>query len=96
MALIALAPLAVGFLLILAGKAARSHRGLGQGWTTSLDNRTLYSLRFGLSGRPDRIIDVVIPEEWKSGNRVYDSHRARLWCNFILIEEETGVRPTPR
>jgi CRISPR-associated exonuclease Cas4 len=35
-----------------------------------------------------------IPEEWKSGNRVYDSHRAQLGVYLLLIEEETGVRPS--
>jgi CRISPR-associated exonuclease Cas4 len=94
MALIALVALIIGFLLILWGRGVRHRRGLGQGRTTSLDDRTLYSVRYGLAGRPDRIIDGVIPEEWKSGNRVYDSHRAQLGCYLILIEEETGIRPT--
>jgi hypothetical protein len=35
----------------------------------------------------------VIPEEWKSSLRVYDSHRAQLGVYLILVEEETGVRP---
>ncbi len=62
--------------------------------TTGLDNRTLHSRRYNLTGRPDRIIDGNVPEEWKSGSRVYDSHRAQVGCYLILIEEETGIRPT--
>jgi CRISPR/Cas system-associated exonuclease Cas4 (RecB family) len=91
---IAIAALIVGILLLLGGRGLRRGHGLGQGRTTSLDNRTLYSSRLGLAGRPDRIIDGQIPEEWKSGNRVDDSHVAQLATYFILIEEETGARPT--
>ncbi len=94
MALIALAALVVGVAFILWGKGLRHHRGLGGGRTTDLDDRTLYSARLGLAGRPDRIIDGGIPEEWKSSLRVHDSHRAQLAVYFLLIEEETGVRPT--
>src|SRR3954453_11909361 len=46
--------------------------------------------------RPDRIFDdggTPIPEEWKSARRVHDSHRAQMAVYFILLEEETGVRP---
>ena len=75
-----------GLALILSGRRARRHRGLGQG-------RTLYSARFGLSGRPDRIIEGGIPEDWKSSLRVHKSHIAQLATYFILIEEETGIRP---
>jgi CRISPR-associated exonuclease Cas4 len=46
-----------------------------------------------LAGRPDRIIEGGIPEEWKSSLRVYKSHIAQLAVYFILIEEETGIRP---
>lgn len=88
-----LAALAVGVLLILAGKSARQSRGLTDARTVALDDRTLYSRRHGLSGRPDRILEGGIPEEWKSGGRVYDSHRAQIGTYFILIEEETGVAP---
>jgi hypothetical protein len=34
--------------------------------TTDLDRRHLDSARYGLAGRPDRIIKGGIPEEWKS------------------------------
>jgi hypothetical protein len=46
------------------------------------------------AGIPDLIIDGSIPEEWKSAQRVYDSHRAQLGTYFILIEVEAGVRPS--
>ena len=82
--LIIFAALIVGLLLVLGGRGMRDRRGLGHGRTTELDNRTLYSARYGLAGRPDRIIEGNIPEEWKGSKRVYDSHRAQLGCYFIL------------
>jgi CRISPR-associated exonuclease Cas4 len=36
---------------------------------------------------------AAITKVRKSTLRVYDSHRAQLAVYFILIEEETGVRP---
>jgi CRISPR-associated exonuclease Cas4 len=92
--LIAAIVLIVGILLILSGRGIRSRRGLGEGRTLDLDSRNLYSRRHGLAGRPDRIIEGGTPEEWKSSRRVYDSHRAQMAVYFILIEEETGVRPS--
>jgi CRISPR-associated exonuclease Cas4 len=93
MALIALAALLIGLLLILVGKSARHRRGLADAPTLALDDRALYSARLGLAGRPDRILAGGIPEEWKSARRVHDSHRAQLGAYLLLIEEETGVRP---
>lgn len=91
-----LALLAVGLLLILLGKSTRHARGLTDGRTLALDNRTLFSPRFQLAGRPDRIVEEngsAIPEEWKSAHRVHDTHRAQMGTYFILIEEETGTAP---
>ena len=54
------------------------------------------SLRYGLTGRPDRLIRVdgtVIPEEWKSARRLGAWHRAQMGVYFILIEEQLSVRP---
>jgi CRISPR-associated exonuclease Cas4 len=88
--------LVFGLALILSGRRTRRSHGLGQGRTLDLDTRNMYSAKFGLSGRPDRIFqdgDFVIPEEWKSSPRVYDSHIAQLAVYFLLVEEEYGVRP---
>lgn len=88
--------LAIGLALVLRGRGARGRHGLSPGRTLELDGRTLHSERYGLSGRPDRIFDddgMAIPEEWKSSYRVHDSHIAQMGVYFILMEEETGVRP---
>lgn len=94
--LLAILALIIGLALVLRGRVHRSRRGLGHGRTLALDNRTLYSGRHGLAGRPDRIVSeggVPIPEEWKSARRVFDSHKAQMGVYFLLIEEETGVAP---
>ena len=91
---ITVAVLVLGFLLNLAGKSTRQKLALTDATTLDLDDRGLDSWRLGLAGRPDRIVEGHIPEEWKSSLRVYDSHRAQLAVYFLLIEEETGVRPT--
>jgi CRISPR-associated exonuclease Cas4 len=93
----ALLVLAVGLLLMLAGRGMRERRGLGGGKTVSLDNVTLTSRRYGLTGRMDRLIrqgGMVIPEEWKSSRRVWPSQRAQLGVYFVLIEDQLRVRPT--
>ena len=74
----------------------RSVRGLASGQTLALDNVTLFSSRFQLAGRPDRILRVgkkVIPEEWKSSRRLWPGHIAQMGVYFLLIEERYGVRP---
>ena len=48
MAMIALTALAIGLLLLLAGKSARQRRGLTDAPTLELDDRVLYSARLGL------------------------------------------------
>jgi CRISPR-associated exonuclease Cas4 len=61
----------LGLLLILSGYGVRRRRGLASGRTVALDNVTLTSRRFGLTGRPDRLIregGTIIPEEWKSSS----------------------------
>ena len=87
---------AIGLAMVLRGRGVRSRRGLSHGRTLDLDGRNLYSARYGLAGRPDRVFDdggMPIPEEWKSARRVHDSHRAQMGVYFILLEEETGIRP---
>jgi len=63
--------LVVGLLLVVVGQWMRRGRGLGEGRTVALDNALLTSRRYGLTGRPDRLIregGMVIPEEWKSSS----------------------------
>jgi CRISPR-associated exonuclease Cas4 len=91
-----LAALLLGLVLVVIGQAMRQRRGLGQGRTVALDNVTLTSRRHGLTGRPDRLVrtgGTVIPEEWKSGRRVHDSHQLQMGVYFVVIEEELGMRP---
>jgi CRISPR-associated exonuclease Cas4 len=94
---LALLLLLVGIVLIWAATRRRRMCGLGAGETLALDDRTLYSERLKLVGRPDRIVregELLIPEEWKpSAKRVYPPHRLQLGVYFLLMEEEFGVRP---
>jgi len=74
----------------------RHARGLGWGRTIALDDRMLVSRRYGLAGRPDRLIrtgGTIIPEEWKSAQRVWPNHRAQMGVYFLLIEDRLGVKP---
>jgi CRISPR-associated exonuclease Cas4 len=91
-----LAALAVAVLVVIAIVRLRQARGLGWGHTLALDDQTLVSYRYGLAGRPDRLIraaGTIIPEEWKSSQRVWPSHRAQIGVYFVLIEDQLGVRP---
>jgi CRISPR-associated exonuclease Cas4 len=69
---------------------------LGWGHTVALDDQTLVSRRYGLSGKPDRLIrhgGTIVPEEWKSSAEIWPSQRAQLGVYFLLIEDRFGVRP---
>jgi CRISPR-associated exonuclease Cas4 len=86
---------AAGVLLVLA-LLYRRRAGFGAGETVSHDNLTLRSERYGLIGRPDRIVrrgKTFIPEDKKPGARVYDSYRLQMGVYLILVEEHYGVRP---
>ena len=86
----------LGFLLLVLSFRARSLRGLGSGETAALDDVTLLSKRYLLTGRPDRIVKhgrFFIPEEWKSSKKVEPWHLVQLGVYFILIEDHYGVRP---
>ena len=48
--------LALGLVLMLAGRGIRLRRDLGGGKTVSLDRVTLTSRRLGLTGRPHRLV----------------------------------------
>ena len=94
---LACAALVIGLLLIMSGRGTRRRHGLTDARTLDLDGRNLYSPRYGLAGRPDRIVEeggTPIPEEWKpKAEKVYPSHVAQLGTYFILIEEKIGIRP---
>jgi CRISPR-associated exonuclease Cas4 len=93
----ALLALALGLLLLLGGRSARHRCGLAGGRTVALDNVTLTSRRYGLTGRPDRLIrerGMVTPEEWKSARQLRGWHRAQMGVYFLLIEDQLKVRPT--
>jgi CRISPR-associated exonuclease Cas4 len=75
----------------------RQRRGLGGGTTVSVDRVTLTSHRFGLTGRPDRLIKAegqIIVEEWKSSRQIWPSHRAQMAVYFLLLEDQLKVRPS--
>jgi CRISPR-associated exonuclease Cas4 len=93
---VAAAALVAGFLLMLLGRAMRRRRGLGAGRTLSLDRMTLTSRRYGLTGRPDRLLKtggMIVPEEWKSARTLRPWHRVQMGVYFVLIEDQLGVVP---
>src|SRR5947209_1146254 len=95
-AAVAVLGLLLGLVLVLAGRGLRRRRGLGEGRTVSLDRVTLTSRRYGLTGRPDRLIrtgDTVIVEEWKSARQVRAWHRAQMGVYFLLVEDQLRVKP---
>jgi CRISPR-associated exonuclease Cas4 len=96
MASLAAAALLVGLLLVLLGRSLRRRRGLGEGQTVALDSVTLVSRRYGLAGRPDRLVrsgGQIIPEEWKSARVLRPWHRAQMGVYMLLVEERFRVKP---
>lgn len=89
--------LLLGLVLVIAGRRMRLRRGLGGGRTVSLDRVTLRSRRYGLTGRPDRLVRIgrrmVIPEEWKSGRVLRHWHRIQVGVYLLLIEDRLCVKP---
>jgi CRISPR-associated exonuclease Cas4 len=86
----------LGLVLCLRALSRRVRAGVGRGRVISRDDVLLVSRRYGLTGRPDRIVQVgrhYIPEEKKPGLKVYDSYRAQLGVYLLLVEEHYGVRP---
>ena len=82
--------LVLGLLLDPHGKRTRDHGLTAR--TLDLDRQT--SIPGGTGpGRPDRIIEGSIPEEWKSSATGLRLAPSPARCYFILIEEETGVPP---
>jgi CRISPR-associated exonuclease Cas4 len=89
--------LLAGGLLVAGGNRLRRSFGLGKGLTVALDNVTLTSPRYGLRCRMDRMIRagrIVTPEEWKSALIVRPWHRAQIGVDFLLIEDQMGVKPS--
>jgi CRISPR-associated exonuclease Cas4 len=89
--------LLLGLVMVLGGQGMRRRRGLGEGKTVALDNVTLTSRRYGLTGRMDRLIregGMVTPEEWKSARQLRAWHRAQMGVYFLLIEDQLKVRPS--
>lgn len=62
---------------------------------------TLYSDEFGLSGKPDYLIqlddDTIVPVELKSSyapaDDPYDGHIMQVIAYCLLVEENYGIRP---
>lgn len=52
----ALAAGLLGVLLVVLAPRGRAVRGLGHGETVAVDDVTLFSERYGLVGRPDRLV----------------------------------------
>jgi CRISPR-associated exonuclease Cas4 len=89
--------LLIGLALAVIGHGMRRRRGLGAGKTVALDNVTLTSRRYRMRARPDRLVKsggMVIPEEWKSALVLRDWHVAQIGVDFLVIEDQLGVKPT--
>ena len=98
----------IGCLFILYGRRRRRQFNLPTGAVAYEDLRradsvpkTLVSARFGISGRPDLLIDTgdgMVPVELKHSTRAprgphpHDSHRAQLLVYCLLVEENFRVR----
>jgi CRISPR-associated exonuclease Cas4 len=106
MQLFALALIAVAFVLLAGAAVLRRRSGLPWGRVTADDvgagrtlQRALVSRRYGLTGKPDYLIDrggASIPVEVKPGRRAsqpYDSDLMQLAAYCLLVEETTGRAP---
>jgi CRISPR/Cas system-associated exonuclease Cas4 (RecB family) len=88
--------LLISLLLIIASFLVRHRAGLGFGKTLTFDGLTLRSEKYGLVGRPDRIVKrgkSYIPEEKKFSASVQESHQIQLGVYLLLVEEYFNVRP---
>lgn len=103
---LALALIALALTLIAAGVLARRRTGLPWGRVLADDvgagralQRPLYARRYGLTGKPDYLIErggASIPVEVKPGRRAprpYDSDLMQLAAYCLLVEETTGRAP---
>ena len=88
--------LLIGLALVIGLWLWRAYRE-GEAKVLSRDQAVLTSKRLGLSGRPDRMIELrngrVIPYEMKSSKRLYDNHRLQVGVYLLLVEDIYGKRP---
>ncbi|NOZ29240.1 MAG: CRISPR-associated protein Cas4 [Chloroflexi bacterium] len=104
---LALALVLAGVLILWAARHVRQATGLPVGRVIYADTSAwrraeepILSRRWGLVGRPDYLVAhgrEVIPVEVKSGrrpNRPYESHLLQLAAYCLLVEEQTGRRPS--
>lgn len=103
---LALALIAAALVLLAAGALARRRSGLPWGRVLADDvrggrelQRPLFARRYGLTGKPDYLIErggVSIPVEVKPGRRSprpYDADLMQLAAYCLLVEESTGTPP---
>jgi CRISPR-associated exonuclease Cas4 len=98
----------VGLALALLAVAALARRRSGLPWGRVLADdvgagrtlqRPLYARRYGLTGKPDYLLErggATIPVEVKPGRRSprpYDSDLMQLAAYCLLVEESTGAAP---
>lgn len=99
--------IALALALLAVAALARRRSGLPWGRVVAEDvsagrqlQRALFSRRYGLTGKPDYLIErggQTIPVELKPGrqaSRPYDSDLMQLAAYCLLVEETTG-RPPP-
>lgn len=104
---IALLLAAMGVLLWLISRRARSDTGLPAGRLTYVDtgawdrcDRPLFSHRYRLTGRPDYLVEArrtIVPVEVKSGAappEPYSTHVLQLAAYCLLVEEQEGRAPS--
>ena len=93
---VSLAVIVLAAAILFLAIRYRRRAGFGGGHTISHDNITLRSKRYGLVGRPDRIVrrgKQIIVEDKKRSMRIYESHRVQMGVYMLLVEEHYGVRP---
>lgn len=106
MQLLAVALIGLALALLAAGVLLRRRAGLPWARIVASDvgvgrplERPLVAPRYGLSGKPDYLIErggVLIPVEVKPGRhapRPYDSDLMQLAAYCLLVEERTGRAP---
>jgi len=96
----------LGAWLLLRARSVRRGAGLPTGRVVYVDTgawsrceRPLFSRQYGLTGRPDYLVEVrqaVVPVEVKSGAappQPYSGHVLQLAAYCLLVEEQEGRTP---